>query len=110
MVVAKTRVVSVVWMVVMMRLVVATATVVVVMIVAFGVKGHGGVVDRDGEVVDMEMVLGYGGSSDEGGDDVDVGWWREGAVVVRKWRVMGADGWWPEIGRSGAGNEGEGGG
>ncbi|GKB03877.1 hypothetical protein Tco_0832020 [Tanacetum coccineum] len=59
-------------MVAMMRLVVATATVVVTMMVAFGVKGHGGVVDRDGDVVDMEMMSGCGGSSDKGGDDVDV--------------------------------------
>ncbi|GJY38978.1 hypothetical protein Tco_0425342 [Tanacetum coccineum] len=60
-------------MVAMIRLVVATATVVVAMMVSFGVKGHGGVVDRDGDVVDMEMVSGCGGSSDKGGDDVDVG-------------------------------------
>ncbi|GJY59552.1 hypothetical protein Tco_0459444 [Tanacetum coccineum] len=71
MVMVAARVASVVWMVAMMRLVVATTTVVVAMMVAFGVKGHGGVVDRDGDVVDMQMVLGCGGSSDEGGDDVD---------------------------------------
>ncbi|GJT37503.1 hypothetical protein Tco_0937368 [Tanacetum coccineum] len=78
MVMVTARVASVVWMVAMMRLVVATTTVVVAMMVTFGVKGHGGVVDRDGDVVDIEMVSGCGGSSDKCGDDVDIAmmvWW-----------------------------------